>query len=359
MLTAILGYAYFLADEFPPDDPRRKDVEEIVRAGERSAALTRQLLAFSRKQILQPAVLNLNVLVGDTTEMLRRVIGEHIQIDTSLDDDVHPVCADPTQLEQIVMNLAVNARDAMPGGGRLTITTRNTSVNEEANNDNDTGPVMPGSYVELAVSDDGYGMDDDTKRRLFEPFFTTKDQGQGTGLGLATVYGIVKQSGGHISVESEPLQGSTFKVYLPAVLDVSAIAIRPTGTFPAARGTETILLVEDERAVRTLTRAILERGGYTVLDAGSPEEALDLFLEHRDKIQLLISDVVMPGSSGPGLYERLVILHPSLRVLFMSGYTEDDGVRDSRSGAGIEFIEKPFTAIRLMQKVRDVLDRRV
>jgi PAS domain S-box-containing protein len=354
LLTAILGYAQLLAEDIGPADPKRRDVDEIIKAAESSAALTGQLLAFSRKQVLKPTTLDLNALIGNTSVMLRRLIGEHIDLVTSLAPDLKPVNADVTQLEQIVINLSVNARDAMPYGGRLTFETANVELDETSG----TQPVMiePGSYVMLAVNDTGVGMDAETRRRLFEPFFTTKEQGRGTGLGLATVYGIVKQSGGYIWVYSEPGHGASFRVYLPVALQ----AVKPPPLHqPRSNrgGTETILLVEDERAVRVMTRIILERSGYHVLEAATPEEARQLFGKHADAIALLITDVVMPGCHGPALYTQLSAERASLNVLYMSGYTDDEMINAGRLERGVDFIDKPFTAQRLIEKVREVLDR--
>ena len=353
LLTAIIGYAQLLADSLDPDDPKAEDVDEIIKAAERSAALTGQLLAFSRKQVLVPAIIDVNALVRDTSVLLRRVIGEHIDLVTRLAPDLEPVSADRTQLEQIVINLAVNARDAMPSGGRLTIETSNTVIDAADFTDHTSDR---GRYVMLAVSDTGMGMDAETKLRVFEPFFTTKEQGRGTGLGLATVYGIVKQSGGFIGVHSEPQQGATFKVYLPAVPGARAAATRQETTRTEKPGNATILVVEDERAVRTMTRLILERAGYHVVEAAAPDEAREIFRSCASDIDLMISDVVMPGAHGPALFKQLVVDHPSLRVLYMSGYTDDEIIRAGRLEGGENFMEKPFTSQRLLERVREILD---
>jgi PAS domain S-box-containing protein len=354
LLTAIIGYAQLLAESLDHDDPKADDVEEIIKAAERSAALTGQLLAFSRKQVLVPAILDLNALVRETTVLLRRVIGEHIDLATVLAVDLEPVSADPTQVQQIVINLAVNARDAMPSGGHLTIETVNAVVDES---DTQHQAVSePGRYVMLSVSDTGVGMDADTKLRVFEPFFTTKEQGRGTGLGLATVYGIVKQSGGFIGVYSEPRQGATFRVYLPAVPGAKATVARRERKLFAKAGNETILVVEDERSVRTMTRLILERAGYHVVEAAAPDEAQEIFRARASEIDLMISDVVMPGAHGPALFKELTVDHPSLRVLYMSGYTDDEIIRAGRLEGGENFMEKPFTSQRLLEKVREILD---
>jgi PAS domain S-box-containing protein len=355
LLTAILGYANLLTDAMDPGDERRADVEEINKAARRAAALTRQLLAFSRQQLLHPTLVNVNTLVADTSRMLGRLIGENIELVTSLAGQLSLVHADPTQLEQIVMNLAVNARDAMPSGGRLIIETADVELDEVYVKRHPA--VRAGSYVMLAVSDTGTGIDDETKRRLFEPFFTTKAQGKGTGLGLATVYGIVKQSGGYIWVYSEPHLGSTFKVYFPRAKDQPASIERTAAVQPPSGGSETVIVVEDEEAVRFLTRMILERAGYKVLDAGNPAEAEQLFEEHGDSIDMLISDVVMPGASGPVLYDRLSERWPLLKVLYMSGYTGETMIRDHGLDSTDAFMQKPFTADGLARKVREVLDR--
>jgi PAS domain S-box-containing protein len=353
LLTAIIGYAQLVADSLDPDDPKAEDVAEIIKAAERSAALTGQLLAFSRKQVLIPAIIDVNTLVRDTSVLLRRVIGEHIDLVTRLTPDLEPVSADRTQLEQIVINLAANARDAMPSGGRLTIETSNTTIDAADFTDRASDR---GRYVMLAVSDTGMGMDAETKLRVFEPFFTTKEQGRGTGLGLATVYGIVKQSGGFIGVHSEPQQGATFKVYLPAVPAGKPAATQRETKHSQKTGNATILVVEDERAVRTMTRLILERAGYHVVEAAAPDEAREVFQSRASNIDLMISDVVMPGAHGPALFKQLVADHPSLRVLYMSGYTDDEVIRAGRLEGGENFMEKPFTSQRLLERVREILD---
>src|ERR1700730_8479036 len=319
-------------------DRRWTDVDEIRKAALRAVALTTQLLAFSRKQVLQPVRVDLNGLIAETSQMLRRLIGEHIQLHTRLAPDLAAVHADPNQIEQIVMNLAVNARDAMPHGGRLSIETANVDLD-------DSYPlqhvaVRSGPYVLLTVTDTGVGMSEDTKRRLFEPFFTTKERGRGTGLGLATVYGIVKQSEGYIWVYSELNKGTTFKVYLPRT-EGTAVTDQPAPSTEALRaGSETVLLAEDEGAGRPLVRILLERAGYHVFVAENPQQAEKVFLEHADAIDLLITDVLMPGSTGPTLFQRLTKSRPGLKVLFMSGYTDQDGNLDPT----FAFLQKPFTA---------------
>jgi PAS domain S-box-containing protein len=354
LLTAILGYSTFVIDTFEPEDPRRADMEEIVKAGQRAAALTNQLLAFSRKQVLQPTTLGLNVLVSGMRHMLGRLIGEHVDLVTVLAPDLAPVRADPGHLEQVLMNLVVNARDAMPAGGRLTVETANVELDQSFMGD---AAIHPGSYVMLAVSDTGIGMSEETKRRLFEPFFTTKEIGKGTGLGLATVYGIVKQSGGFVWVYSEAGKGATFKVYLPRAVGAAVTEQRVLTAQAAAVPTETVLVVEDEAAVRVLTCRILQQAGYRVFHAPNPQQAAALFDQHTSSIQLLVTDVIMPGSSGPQLFEQLTRQRPDLKVLYVSGYTDDTIVHQGQLDPGVEFLQKPFTADALNRRVREVLDR--
>ncbi len=353
LLTGILGCADLLLETLGPDAPGRDDVAEIRKAAVRAADLTRQLLAFSRQQVLAPQVLDLNALVGNMEKLLKRLIGEHIELRAALAPDLGMVKADPGQLEQVIVNLAVNARDAMPNGGRLTIETRNAEL--DASYVEEHAPVVAGPYVLLAVTDTGTGMDAETKSHVFEPFFTTKALGQGTGLGLATVYGIVKQSGGHVWVYSERGQGAAFKIYLPRVAETAAAAPRPTA--PASlRGSETILLVEDDEAVRTLTRRLLAARGHTVLLASQGEEALRLAQRHEGRIHLLVTDVVMPGMSGRELADRILALLPGIKVLYLSGYTDDAIVRHGVLEPGVAFLQKPFSAEALARKVREVLD---
>ena len=356
ILTAIGGYTDLLLADLAPDDKRRRDVEEIHRAADRAAALTHQLLAFSRRQVLQPKVISLNALVPDIEKMLRRLIGEDILFATVLHPKAGNVRADPGQLEQVIVNLAVNARDAMPKGGRLTIETRNVELDESYTTDHPN--VKPGHYVMLAVTDTGVGMNEETKARIFEPFFTTKVRGKGTGLGLATVYGIVQQTGGHIWPYSEPGQGTTMRVYLPRVGEPADPIEHPIETTPIAlRGTETILLVEDEAPVRSITRQLLQRNGYTVLEASDGQTALALVdgAEHGTHVDLLLTDVIMPGMSGRELAAELMARRPALRVLFMSGYTDDAVVRHGMLEPGLAYLEKPFRPPTLLRKVREVL----
>ena len=354
LLTAIIGYAELLMMSFSPDNPRRRDAEEIKKAADRAAALTRQLLAFSRKQMLRPQVLNLNLVVTGIEQMLRRVIGEDIELVTVLDPDLGLVKADPGQIDQVIMNLAVNARDAMPQGGRLTIETKNAYLDEEYARQH--LEVQPGLYVMLAVSDTGVGMDEEIKSHLFEPFFTTKEVGKGTGLGLATVYGIVKQSDGHIWVYSEPGQGTTFKIYLPMV-EGSAEPTKWTLLFDETlHGAETILLVEDDSLVRELARRVLVQHGYLVLEAYDGEEALRVCKGYEKPIHLLVTDVVMPGGmSGRQLAESMATMHPETQVLYMSGYADNAIVRHGILESDTAFLQKPFTPESLARKVREVL----
>jgi PAS domain S-box-containing protein len=354
LLTAINGYSSLALQRTNPDSRTKTYLEEIRKAGDRAANLTRQLLAFGRKQMLKPVALNLNEVVFDMNKMLRRLIGEDIKFDAKLDPQLKKIKADPGQIEQVLVNLVINSRDAMPQGGALTIETANFEVDQQY-----TGKLLalpPGGYVMLAVSDTGCGMDIETKARIFEPFFTTKDKGRGTGLGLSTVYGIVTQSGGNIWVYSEPDRGTTVKVYLPHFDGDEEAAERLSVETAAPRGSETILLVEDEDVVRGLARQILQQAGYKVLDAGSGDEALRLCREHSDPIHLLLTDVVMPETSGKEIAQSLTSLRPATRVLFMSGYTDDAIVHHGILDSNVEFIQKPFTPVALARKVREVLD---
>jgi len=353
LLTAILGYADLLLDGLPTLSPLRPDLEEIRKAANRAGALTRQLLAFSRKQVLEMRVLDLNELVADMDKMLQRLLGEDIDVLTKLDPALGAVRADAGQLEQVIVNLAVNARDAMPKGGRLTIETRNAELDDSYVREH--VPVQPGRYVMLAVSDTGTGMSAETMSHVFEPFFTTKEPGKGTGLGLATVYGIVKQSGGYVWCYSERGKGTTFKVYLPRV-DAPVDQFPARAALPRTLGSETILLVEDEAALRALTRRLLERHGYMVLEAGTADAALALAREHVGPIHLLLADVVLPGASGPTLAGELLSRRADLKVLFMSGYTEDAIVHRGVLAPNTAFINKPFSGDNLAAKVREVLD---
>jgi len=356
LLTAILGYCNLMLDDMPPDDPRRADLDEIRAAGERAAALTRQLLAFSRRQMLQPQSVHLNAIVQQMEKLLRRLISEDVELSTKLAADLLTVRVDPAAIEQILVNLAVNARDAMPLGGRLTIETANVELDETYAVMHVTMP--PGRYVMLAVGDTGEGMDSATRARVFEPFFTTKEQGKGSGLGLATVYGMVKQSGGFIWVYSEPGHGTMFKVYFPpAEQRAAASASEHPGrrTSDGKQGWETVLLVEDEAAVRALAREVLRRHGYVVLEARHGVDALRVAERHNDEIHLMITDVVMPHMSGRDLAERLARVRPKMKVLFMSGYT-DHALMHRELTPGSAFLQKPFTPEGFARKVRSVLD---
>lgn len=354
LLTIINGYSDLLLQKIPPSDPDRDLLGEIRAAGERSASLTRQLLMFSRKQVVATRVVNLNALVTDSVKMLRRMIGEDIRLESSL-RAVGRIKADPGQLEQVLLNLVVNARDAMPRGGRVTIET-NDAVFDEDDIRGHTNGLM-GRYVLLAVSDTGCGMPAEVKARLFEPFFTTKELGKGTGLGLAVVHGVVKQAGGHIEVQSEVGVGTTFKVYLPWNDEPVRSGKTESQLRAAPRGTETILLVEDEDAVRALTRHILAASGYKVLEAGDGETALRLAKTYAGPIHLLVTDVIMPGLGGPVLADQFAALHPEARVLYLSGYTDDAVVRHGILHEEVEFLQKPFSPLVLAGKVREVLDR--
>jgi len=353
LLTIITGYSELLLLSTPPDDPNREMLDEIRKAAQRSASLTRQLLAFSRKQVLAPKVLDLNDVVRDTERMLRRVIGEDVHLTATLHPQLGSVKADSGQLEQVLLNLAVNARDAMPQGGRLTIETSNVVLDE--NYAKSYADVRPGSYVMLAVTDTGTGMTEEVKRRVFEPFFTTKGARKGTGLGLAVVHGIVKQSNGTIEVDSEPGVGTSFKIYLPRVEQAAPTGKSWPGLGPAPRGTETLLLVEDEDAVRALTSFTLRQCGYTVLEASHGEDAIRIATNHQATIHLLVTDVVMPGMGGRVLAERLLGLHPEMKVLYLSGYTDDAVVRHGILHEEVDFLQKPFSPNALAHKVRAVL----
>jgi signal transduction histidine kinase/DNA-binding response OmpR family regulator len=336
-------------------DPLKKDLLEVVNAATRAAALTRQLLAFSRKQILQPVALDLNQIAEGVEKMLQRILGEDIKLVQTLAPDLGLTLADPGQLEQVLMNLVVNARDAMPEGGKLIIETSNVEIDEEYAARHMA--VTPGSYVQLAVSDTGCGMDEQTRARIFEPFFTTKEQGKGTGLGLSTVYGIVKQSGGSIWVDSEPGQGTTFKICLPRELCATTVTLIKNSTIPRLfTGTETILLVEDEEALREIAQRSLEAAGYRVLTASDGHEALLVSADHAGDIQLLLTDVVMPRMSGRVLAQEVAKTRPTVKVVYMSGYTDDAILRHGVLEAGIHFLAKPFTSAGLTRKVREVLD---
>jgi two-component system cell cycle sensor histidine kinase/response regulator CckA len=358
LLTVILNCARFALEGVRADDPIREDLSEIEKAADRAATLTRQLLAFSRKQLLQPRVVDLNQIVLGIDGMLRRILGEDIELVRVLARELGLTRADPGQIEQVIMNLAINARDAMPDGGTLTLQTQDVDVEVGATTRLGGAGPTPGAHVVLTVRDSGIGMDAETQARLFEPFFTTKEKGRGTGLGLSTVYGIVKQSGGEIVVESAPGEGTTFRVYLPRDRTATEAEANPRGPRESAPGAESILLVEDEDGVRALIQRVLAESGYRVLTCTNSAQAVECFAAHAAEIQLLLTDVVMPGASGRALAEQLTQLKPGLPVLFMSGYTQDvigqHGVLDRAT----HFIGKPFTAAEITQKVRAVLGHR-
>jgi PAS domain S-box-containing protein len=359
LLTAIGGYAEFLADEFAENDPRLREVDEIRKAADRAAGLTRQLLAFSRKQVLNLSPLDLNAVVSNMDRMLRRLIGEDIKLTTELAPDLRPAHADSGQVEQVIINLAVNARDAMPNGGHLRLETANVTLGS-----NDVPPesdLHAGHYVMLAVSDTGVGMSAQTKAHLFEPFYTTKDRGRGTGLGLSTVYGIVKQCGGHITVSSEVDRGTTFCIYLPVAEQPAEPADDVRAAVTVSGGSETILVVEDDPSVLRLTSEALARRGYRVLTANGWLEALDLVSRTNVAIDLVLTDIIMPGMGGRVLGERIRLLRPHVRVLYMSGYPDDnlgDAPGAGRHQPAMSLLEKPFTAERLAVKIREILDHR-
>ena len=353
ILGVILNYAEFVADEIGEDSPAYADVEEIRRAGLRAAALTRQLLIFSRRDVVRPRVLDVNAVLADVDNLLRRAIGEHVALETRAAPDLWPVEADSGQLEQVIVNLAVNARDAMPSGGHLLIETANAELDVEAAPL--YGDLPPGRYVRVVVSDTGVGMDTETVRHAFEPFFTTKPKGEGTGLGLATVYGILTEAGGAIQLYSEPGVGTTVKTYLPASGGEVATRERARVSPAAAQG-ESVLVVEDEDGVRRLAERILARAGYRVLSAPTGRAALDLCARERERVDLLLTDVIMPEMLGPELAERAVALRPGLRVLFMSGYSHQMIARRQVSAREVAFVEKPFTSDSLLVGVRETLD---
>jgi PAS domain S-box-containing protein len=354
ILSAIHGFGSIVHGELPERDPLRADVQEILKAVERAANLTRQLLAFGRRQVLQPKVIDVAVYVRDLERMLRRIVGEDVEIALRMDDAAVTAKADPSQLEQVLINLVVNARDAMPTGGRITIEAGNVTVGDGTG---ENAELPPGPYAVLTVSDTGIGMSKKVQDHIFEPFFTTKESGQGSGLGLSTVFGIVKQSGGHIFVDSDPGNGSTFKIYFPASRERPIRVITSSNIAPIKLvGVETILLVEDESAVRTFVARALRQQGYQVLDASNGGEALLIAEQHQGIIHLLLTDVIMPRVSGKQLAERLRLLRTDLRVLYMSGYAEEIIAPHGVLEAGAGFIEKPLTAEALGRKIREILD---
>jgi len=353
LLMVIRGHATLLLNRMSTENPRRREVSEIVRTADRASTLTRQLLALGRKQVLKPRVLSLNTLVGQVSTLLPAVLGENIKITMKLDPDLGRVRADASQLEQIIMNLVFNARDAMQGGGELTIRTAN--ANPDASWFNTQPDLVPGPLVTLAVHDTGCGMDSETQSHIFEPFFTTKDSGKGSGLGLSAVYGTVRQSGGGISVSSKLGEGTTVQIYLPRVEQEIELVEAPREQTAPARGVETVLVVEDDDAVRRMTREFLAIAGYTVVEARSAADALNLLEGHGTSVDLLLTDVVMPGMKGSELGEALARIEPDLRVLYMSAYTEDAVVNFGYLGSTAAFIEKPFSPEELARKVREVL----
>ena len=351
ILTIIGGYTEVALRQMAMHDPSRESLEGIRNAANRAAGLTRQLLAFSRRQVLVPRVLALNSVVSDTLTMLERVIGEDVKLVMSLDPALHRVIADPTQISQVILNLIVNARDAMPKGGTLTITTRNSDVRKPQRN-----TTLPsGEYVVLAIEDTGHGMDGETARQVFEPFFTTKEIGKGVGLGLSTAYGIVKQSGGDIAVESTLGQGATFSVYLPSTDKELPVDPSPA-TVQRVKCSETVLLVEDEAELREFIREVLLSQGYTVLEARNGQQGIEVAREYSGTIHLLLTDIVMPGFNGTELADRLVAVRPDLKVLYMSGYAEPASVDLSKLSEEGRFLPKPFSIGDLTHKLRDLLD---
>jgi two-component system, cell cycle sensor histidine kinase and response regulator CckA len=355
LLGVIIGYSEILEHRLPQNDPLLKECGQIKKAGQSAASLTRQLLAFSRQQVLEPKVLDLNAIVLHVERMLRRLIGEDIDLKAKLGSGLGCIKADQSQIEQVIINLAVNARDAMPHGGKLIIETSRVDLDEDYARRHP--PQKPGAYVLLTVADTGTGMDAETQNRIFEPFFTTKELGKGTGLGLSTVYGIVRQSGGHIWVYSEPGQGTTFKVYLPLVEQAVQMEKSALGSTGSLNGMETILLVEDEDALRELTRNLLEGAGYTVLEAERPEKAIEIAIGHGEPIHLMLTDVIMPGMNGRDLAANLASVRPAMKVVYMSGYTgfTHPGIADS----GATLLAKPFTRDGLLRKLHEVLESEV
>ncbi|PYU15279.1 MAG: hybrid sensor histidine kinase/response regulator [Acidobacteria bacterium] len=358
LLTIIKGYVELALNRIGGQPELRGNIQQIADAAERAVTLVRQLLAFSRKQVLKPKVLDLNGVVLNMDKMVRRLMSENIEMRTSVEKNLGAVKADPGQIEQVILNLIVNARDAMPDGGKLWIETRNVEL--DSGMANDQASIKPGLYVMLSVRDTGVGISAETLPHIFEPFYTTKGSSRGTGLGLSTVYGIVKQSGGHIEVASELGKGTTFKVFLPRVEQAAQRPQKAEWAEPATgAGGETILLVEDEPAVRELARTVLSEQGYTVIEAQNSEDAVRLAGRHRSEIHLLLTDVMMPGMSGRDLAKHLTALHPYLRVLYMSGYTHNVIGENGTLEEGLSFLQKPFSPKALTLKVRETLDRPV
>ena len=349
LLGVIMGYSELALDQIDPEHSAHGQLQQIRKASERASALTRQLLAFSRQQVLDTKTLHLNAIISDMAQMLTRLIGEDIELQTKLHSELHAMRGDQSQIEQVIMNLAVNARDAMPQGGKLTIETRNITIEQDGER---RTSMLPGDYVLLSVSDTGVGMDAETQAHVFEPFFTTKARGKGTGLGLATVYGVVKQSDGYISVHSEPGAGSSFRIYLPRVQPEPKLNLPQEHELPC-EGSGTVLVVEDEVSLRTFTCALLQRSGYTVLEASDGEAAIALAQQYQRPIHLLLTDMIMPGMNGPSVAEKLASLRPESKVLFMSGYTGFVGRGLIAPGSAL--ISKPFTREELLRKIRQVL----
>ncbi len=355
MLTAIKSYSQLLLQDVAADDARHKDIQEIDLAADRAARLTRQLLAFSRQQMLQPRVLDVNQTVSELEKMLQRLLLKDITLSTRLSPDLHAVRADAGQLEQVIVNLVVNARDAMPDGGRLTVRTQDVTIDAGAAREGWSFEVRPGDYVLISVTDTGHGMDEATQSRIFEPFFTTKDRHKGTGLGLSTVYGIVKQSGGYIRVISEPGQGSAFEVYLPVADGTASPAGQPARPAPSG-GSETVRVVEYDDGIRAVTKRILERAGHRVIEATNGAEALRICEASGDTIDLVLSDIAMPEMQGPDLARRIRERHPDMAMLLMSGYAESATQQDGILAEGVEFLGKPFSPDALTRKIRHILD---
>jgi nitrogen-specific signal transduction histidine kinase/CheY-like chemotaxis protein len=353
LLMVIKGHTELLLNVLSPSDHVARKIEQIDRSADRAATLTRQLLAFSRMQVLQPQVINLNSVVEEMAKLLPRLIGEDIELVVRTDEELGTIRADASQMEQIIMNLAVNARDAMPNGGKFVIETCNIDLDQTYMASH---PLMkPGPYVLTTVSDSGTGMDAETQSHIFEPFFTTKEKGKGTGLGLATVYGIVKQSGGFIWVYSELSKGTSFKIYLPRVDQAEDLAGVPNATAEVPLGTETVLLAEDEQDVREIAREFLESGGYKVLEAKDAEEAVKLAREHGRAIDLLVTDMVMPGMTGQELAVQLQHEYPGLRIVFMSGYSEHAATEMANADPNVRLLNKPFSRGTLLRGVREIL----
>ena len=353
-MNVIIGYGELVLAKLDPSNPVFGQVSQIKKAGERAAKLTRQLLAFSRKQIIDPKVLDLNAIINDFHEMLRRLVREDIDITLALAPSLGRIKVDPTQIEQVITNIVLNARDAMPHGGKLTIETCNATIYEsDVRKHSD---AKPGEYIQLAIRDSGVGMTDEVKARLFEPFFTTKGVGQGTGLGLATCYGVVKQNGGHIAVESAVGKGTTFRIYLPRVADRVSRTVGDATVVLMSVGHETVLLVDDDEAVRQMAELMLTKLGYQVLVAGSGEAALNIAKAKNGAIHLLLTDVIMPKMSGQQLAGDLRKMYPKIKMLFVSGYTADAIVSDGVLEPGVAFLQKPYLSFALACKVRAVLD---